>query len=217
MENVNMYYIVLKTLQKLGVGKVYKSNEDYKFLKEILKRHPKYKNKIGAGIKHLRVKMTHIDNTKYELQVARKDKISNITEYVSFDWETLAKGYIPKEKDQVRQACREAIWTQCHDFKLNSQNDDDTWTCNNCNKICYTTKEIQTDHLYPFSFIVNDFKNTRPYIPKEFDKHSESNETRFRNNDFVFKNDFIEYHQEHAKYQMLCKSCNGIKGTKLIN
>ena len=216
---VNLYTITKITIEKLGCCEITKTNEDYGFFKALIKRHPDYKKKIGKGIRLFRIKKTEIDDTKYELQVKHSEG------YESFDWFSLAVGYIPKPKDKLRSACREAIWKQCYSYKMNSKIDiqydnlyTDThsvWICNFCNKTCKTTKEIQTDHIYPFSLLIRDFIKERFNIPTKFDKDERTKENTFKFEDYQFKKEWIKYHLDHAEYQMLCKDCNKKKGVSL--
>ena len=213
--------ILLKTkriLKELGCGIIKRDNKHFIFLHELIYRHHRYKEKVGKGVKYFRIKMTKIDNTEFELQIRRKRNPEEIEEYgkykyESFDWKYCATGF---KKSDLAVASTRVIALYRFTFKIKNKDENGNWTCKYCNKITNNTKEIHTDHIYPQCELLKDFCRNRNDIPTKFDKEKYTNETKFRNEDFNFHKEWVDYHNKNVKFQLLCKECNLKKGTKII-
>lgn len=82
--------------------------------------------------------------------------------------------------------------------------------CNNCNK---KTETITTDH-YKLSYkeIFDNFININNIILSNIDVfENEDNEIRIKDENLASK--WLNYHDNKAKYRMLCSSCNSHFGS----
>ena len=216
-EYPNIYLKTKKIIKELGCGIIKRDNEHFIFLHELIYRHHRYKEKVGKGVKHFRIKMTEIDNTEFELQIRRRSNPEEICEYgkykyESFDWYYCATGI---KKSDLSVAATKVVGCFRYEYKLKNRNPDGSWTCNCCKKRCENTKQIHTDHIYPQCELLKDFCRNRNDVPTKFDKQKHTNETKFRSSDRSFHRDWINYHNDNVEFQLLCKECNMKKGTKI--
>lgn len=215
----NIYKETYNLIKDLGCCEIKKDSPHYEFFHKLIYRHHRYIEKVGKGVRHFRIKKTVIDPSQYELQIKRRSNEDEINKYgkykyESFDWYYCATGI--KASDLTAASSR-VIGCFRFAYKIKCRDEDGNWTCNYCNKITNSPKEIHSDHIYPQSKMLEDFCKNRNDVPVEFEKDPQSNETKFRNVDFGFHKDWVDYHTKHAKFQMLCKECNRKKGTKIIN
>ena len=212
----NIYKETYNLIKELGCCKIRRDSPHYLFFKKLIFRHHRYKEKVGYGVRHFRIKKTEIDNTQYELQIKRRTNQDEKKEYgefkyESFDWYYCATGI---KASNLTAASSRAVGCFRYEFKLKNRDENGNWTCNYCNKITNDSKEIHSDHIYPQHKILEEYCKTRKDVPVKFDKDRYTNETKFRLNDRKFHRGWIKYHNENVEFQMLCKECNRKKGTK---
>ena len=72
---------------------------------------------------------------------------------------------------------------------------------------CKSKKDIEIDHVNLFKDLYNDFVKDRKDIPSSFDNNF-YNAAKFKKDDELFENEWIEYHRKNALLRCLCKKCN---------
>ena len=212
----NIYTQTYNIIKTLGCCEIRKDDEHYDFFNKLIYRHHRYKEKVGKGVRHFRIKKTVIDPSQYELQIKRKSNDDEILlygkyKYESFDWYYCATGI--KASDLTAASSR-VVGCFRYAYKIKCRDEDGNWTCKYCNKITNNPKEIHTDHIYPQSKMLEEYCKTRNDVPVKFEKDIHTNETKFRGRDRKFHKGWIKYHNENVEFQMLCKECNRSKGIK---
>lgn len=212
----NIYKETFSIIKEVGCNKIKQKDKHFQFFMNLIFRHHRLKEKVGNGVIYFRIKMTEIDHTQYELQIKRKSIGEEISKYgkykyESFDWYYCATGI---KASKLTQAAHRVVSCFRHAYKLKNRNEDNSWTCTYCKKNTNNPKEIHSDHIYPQSKMLEDFCRTRDDVPTKFGKQEHTNETKFRNRDRKFHRDWVNYHNEHAEFQLLCKECNREKGAK---
>ena len=104
---------------------------------------------------------------------------------------------------------REAVKDFTTNFKKNNK-----LVCNFCKTEKEPYENYHTDHQDPsFITLTTDFLQfTSLSIPSSFADCKKSNTTIFKDEDIVFKNEWILYHNNNCNLQILCKNCNLKKG-----
>ena len=187
-------------INTLGCCEIKKDNAYFIFFNNLIKNHPKYELKKGAGI-----------------------------DYFFIVHNPIAKGYQTMIKN-IDNAITIFSWNQCCEFKVRPINHylvdslrnaikDDTikYKCSRSKLICNLCKtenklyeEYHVDHDNPsFLILKNDFLQlTTKNIPSLFSECEKYNFTIFKDEDIDFKNEWIEYHNKHCNFQILCCKCN---------
>ncbi len=108
--------------------------------------------------------------------------------------------------DKLAEAMRNAVKPHMYAFKATKT------MCNICSDDI--TKVGDIDHIEPFATIKSDFmKNTSQEKPTEFGEN-EFSSFIFSPENKEFEEQWTKYHNERAKYQMLCKKCHKEKTKK---
>jgi 5-methylcytosine-specific restriction endonuclease McrA len=82
--------------------------------------------------------------------------------------------------------------------------------CNICKSDSELYKNYHVDHAFPsFRTLKNDFLNlTSSIIPQTFGSCYKYYTTIFKDDDIAFRNEWVNYHNKHFTFQILCRSCN---------
>ena len=103
----------------------------------------------------------------------------------------------------LSQAMRLAVISQIQRFRAISSNQ----TC----AICGCNDKLHVDHKSkPFSLIKNEFIEKHPHIVHSIESHGYGWHIAWPE----LKSAWQTFHEGNADYQMLCASCNSIKGSK---
>jgi len=82
--------------------------------------------------------------------------------------------------------------------------------CNFCKSVNELNEDYHVDHDNPsFQTIKDNFlqETTKP-IPTSFDDCKIFKISIFKDEDKVFKDDWIDYHKKNSNFQILCRGCN---------
>lgn len=203
-KNKTAVYLHTKNLlYNHGYGVIKRGDLEFDFLQELIKLHPDYETKIGIGLKFFKLSQNRQNIKAIHMDIERLDHT-----YTAISWDF--RKYIHKNPNTLlSRAMRNSVKNQTIRFKNN--------TLRKC-KICNYESDIldffHTDHIKPFSKLKIDFlKINKIKKPIDFSK-DRYNLDCFKKEDYKFKKAWIKYHDTHAKYQILCKSCNIKKSNK---
>jgi len=187
-----------RLIKEIGIGgRIYETDNVFNYFNELLQYHEDYENKIGTGIKFFFITNHKFNN--HQLNIHRTDGTNIDIAYI-FGSKFNCKNKITTN---LKCAMRQAIKDYTIDFKKNQT----ILRCNNCQCNDLPYDEYQTDHIYPFSKIYDEFLNFNPNHPTEFD--DEDCLKVFQLKDEEYKNQWIQYHNTYENnFQILCKSCN---------
>jgi hypothetical protein len=187
---------VTKLKSRIGICpsiKVYYP-EEYEFIHEVLKRHPKYDEKTKNMIDMMM--SMNVMKTGLELNIIRENG-----DVESISLNTAIKGKTENNDLEFRRACRTSILSQILEFREKSN-----MKC----EFCGSTENIHIDHIIHFEKIVCDFiKEYNVKIPRKYGKKMDgTNQTCFHSDDNMIELMFSDYHKEHSKLRCLCQKCN---------
>jgi len=158
--------------------------------------HPDKERKIGCGIKNIEISLDFYG--KKLINIIRMDNTRD-----TISWITCATG---KTTDNLIPSMREAIDPQIDYFRKMSINNK-TYFC----KYCKGIEKLHIDHIIPFKDLQNDFIRNKK-IPTSFLKCPNTLRPILKESEF--KKEWISYHFEKARLQVLCQTCNLSKGSK---
>jgi len=195
-----------------------KNNEEIikdEIIKELVKYHPTKIIDVNKG--QLKMKIRPPFN-KPALYYTYKNN-EEIIEY-DISWKLCIRNYYGKYnrdkeyENDVKTAFRNEshIGTKKLYFinKTTIENNSFMGICNNCNQ---KTKNITTDHYkLPYKKIFDNFINTNNIKLRDVDIfENENNEIRIKDENIASK--WLKYHDNRAKYRLLCSSCNSHFGS----
>jgi len=186
-----------KIINRIGVCDSVKTTHPGDFLDfcEVFKRHSDYPGKF-IGFVDIKI--------KYNLVFGNQLVVYIIKNNMTVDNVSVLKNCITgKPKDNLKVAMRVSIQPQIEEYKHNN--------CIKVCEICGDYDRIEIDHhseISPFAKLYNDFLeiNTFP-IPASFDD-TNSHMKCFKDLDYNFEKNWVQYHKENAILRMLCRRCN---------
>ena len=107
-----------------------------------------------------------------------------------------------KRSDKINKAFRCHVTSQVLDHRRSCG----ITQCQHCG----ADEKLQVDHIYPFSEIKREFLASNPNVPKLIDL---GEKILFVDQEYAKR--WQTYHSDHARYQMLCPSCNVYKSNKM--
>ena len=191
-------------INSLGCCRIGKDDQDFIFFYNLLKNHPNFNDKQGSGIDYFYIIQNQMWGKGYATMIKRTDG-SN----VDFSWVYCCQFKERTVMDQLTAAMRSSISKYAIEFKKRNK-----LICSICNVKNLEYFKYHVDHLNPpFCKLKDDFllQNVKP-IPTEYTDDGKYNLTIFKDEDADFKNDWIDYHNSNASFQILCDSCNCKKG-----
>lgn len=206
-------------IKELGITEIDKNDDKFYYFRELIKYHPNYNNKFNSEIIKFGIQINNSNNLPCEMYIIdcneNKDTFSWIDCCKNINMNNKNKNKIIKDENKINliKAMRYTIYPETNSFKISKKiYRTNNLMCNICNKID-DFKKFDVDHLSPsFKNISDNFLKTRNDIPVIFNKCSVNKTMIFTENDEIFKNDWLNYHNNNATYQILCKSCNSKKG-----
>ena len=186
-----------QVINEIDVCDSVKTNHLDKYLDfcEVFKRHPKYPDKFFNLVD---VKIDHNPIYKNQLVVYIIKDNGEID-----DVSVLNTCITGKNKNNLLVAMRVAIQPQIDEYRLKNK-------IKVCEK-CGSTDRIEIDHhneKIPFCKLEKDFININKIkIPTDFE-NTEGHLKCFKDEDTMFKEEWIKYHKENAILRMLCRKCN---------
>ncbi len=158
----------------------------------LVQRHPEASKKIGVGVKRV-VLVRHVTCI---------ERIDGTV--IDFSWRACVTGKRKSEKRLLLDAMRIAIRPQIDDFKFHAGN-----ICALCGQTLLLDRNRHADHHpYKFKWMSDDFLGGNKPHPTLFDDHPELHQAMFREEDSDFARKWRAYHQEYARFRILCAACN---------
>lgn len=187
---------VRQIVNQAGICIINSSHEKFNFFINLLKNHSECAEKIGVGINNFYIIRNRFGNG-LEMGIKRIDGSE-----IDFSWRHCCE-FKPRPPDfNLTNAMRAAISGAVIEFKLHSES-----VC----QICKTKEEpFDVDHEDPsFKTLKNNFlEETKLEKPTVFDDCPIYHRAIFRDEDEEFMNEWIQYHNQHCKLQILCKDCH---------
>ena len=194
---------VRKKFQKMGIGIYDYDEKKAEIFKELIKYHPE---KNYSDIDHFILNFNPLNPTSYHTSFVRKSN----PDAISFSWCKccrLDKNFKNDNKYKFKDACRSAVSKDILDYKNNNKNA----VC----EICKARSNLQTDHVLPFSYIIDLFIKYEN-IKFQNIKYKKNEFCQFAFDDPILERKFYDFHRTKASYQTLCKKCNVKKSDKVI-
>jgi len=183
-------------IKSLGYCIIDKDHDKFEFFCNLINNHPHKEEKIGVGIKYFSINPNPIQINSIHLTIMREDDTEIDFSYNPFKKRTLS--------DLMRYSIK--------DITIEYKRNQEKLICNLCQIENLLYSEYHTDHnKIPFSILRDNFLQiTNQPKPTNF------NEYVFNQEDIVFKNEWINYHNNNCDFQILCKICNSKKSNKII-
>ena len=185
-------------IDRIGVCDSVKTEYSQEFLDfcEVFTRHPEYPYKFTGFIDIKINRNPDLQNQLVVYIIKNNGEIDDVS--------VMNKCMTGKSKDNLKIALRVAIQPQIDEYKNN-----------NYIKVCELCGEhdiIEIDHHSenaPFVKLYTDFMeiNTLP-LPTSFND-TKNRMKCFKELDYNFEEQWIQYHKENAILRMLCRTCNG--------
>jgi hypothetical protein len=198
-ENFTRNYI-----KNLGYGDfdVYNNYEAFMFFIDLINNHHNFKDKIGCGIKSIRIQRNILNKNAFETIILRKDNSE-----IDFSWLKCSTSSSNSIIDNLKAAMRQSILPEIQNFKNKS-----IMKCVFCNSV---EGEFHADHHEPsFIQLFNDFIKLYSNYPKIFDDDPKTHIAIFRKEDEKFSDIWKKYHNKNMNLQILCSTCNLRKNRK---
>lgn len=171
-----------------------KSSYEYRFLLELLKRHPNAEEKMGYPIDAFFVTKA---TSKYD---ASATYILNSQGKLDFSWRSCISGKGKSVDANLKSAMRVSIISQIEEFKQSKPN--------KCERCIVGEMELEVDHYPDFSDLVKEFLKGRRDIPKQFDDHPRLHKATFKKSDLKFEAEWWVFHKNNASLMLLCECCH---------
>ena len=173
----------------------------YYILIKILERHPEFNSKT-ENMCNIKIVCDTLNKKALKILIIKNDGRE-----VDISWRCAITGKHKSKKYDLMSAMRSSIDSQIHQFRTEHNND--------CCQLCGNIERLDVDHNdaknSAFDELVSNFieKNNDIEIPDKFGElNDDTHRRRFLEKDSVFKDKWLEYHNEHAILRMLCHTCN---------
>ena len=190
---------------KLGCCTINKRHTEFNFFNNLIENHPESDLKKGVGIDYFFIIHNPLSPKSYQTMIKRIDGSET-----DFSWVYCCKFKERTIADYLKMALRTAIKDEVMAFRKKQSK----IICNYCKT--ETAETYHVDHETPtFQMLADNFlKLTTTPLPTDFEDCKIYNFTLFKYEDEHFKNEWIRYHNENSKLQILCQTCNLRKGSK---
>ena len=176
-------------------------SDKYYILIKILERHPDFNSK-SENMCNIKIMYDTLNKKALKILIVKKDG-SNI----DISWRCAISGKNKSKKQNLMSAMRSSIDQQIKQFRKEHNNE----SC----QICGNIERLQVDHNdeknSAFDELVSNFirENKDIKIPDKFvELKDDTHRNRFLEEDTLFKDKWLKYHNEHASLRMLCHNCN---------
>jgi hypothetical protein len=188
-------------IEKISYNKIEKDNEHFIFFNDLIKNHPDFESKQGIGIDYFYIIPSPLTKQGYQTMIKHPD--GNET---SFRWRSCCEFREKNTNEYLTKAMRTAV----KEIVIQYKREQCELICNICKNKNEPYEKYEVDHDNPsFKKLKDDFLciTTIP-IPSSFAKIEKINLTIFKDQDTNFENDWIKYHNENCRFQILCSGCN---------
>jgi len=174
------------------------SGGDFYFLKDLMKRHPRYKVKFKSGCKAFIIRRMSRKHTALRF-------IDEKGGEYSISYNKCVTGLDSSLQQDRLKAMRNAIKDQTMAFYR------ENFTEESCCIICEErlfAGFIHVDHIVKFKDIASEFLSLRLEHPIEFDNKHDNKGVIFYWRDRGYQKEWEQFHRDRAKLRLLCQSCN---------
>jgi 5-methylcytosine-specific restriction endonuclease McrA len=176
-----------------------RSSPEFDFLYDLASNHERFSEKSQGGIIAFLVRANPVYHTK---EICIVDSAGNAVDI------SLSKHCITGKTSTPRQRLIQAMRGALHESSC-SMKQVNTSQCSACKQ----RTKCEIDHVSPtFSDMVADFLAKMP-PPNEF-KEVDNQAWTFRQEDSMFRQAWVSYHDAHAQLQPLCHDCHRAKTSK---
>lgn len=195
---------VQNIINTLGITIINNQHIKYDFFLNLLNNHPNAIEKIGIGIDYFYIQSNVMNKKYYQTMIKRLDG-----SHIDFSYIVCCEF---KERSTIYNltvAMRRAISQEIINYKQNNK-----LICSFCKIENESYENYHVDHDYPsFANLKDDFLNQTTKIkPTTFDRCKIYFLKKFHNDDYEFETDWITFHNNNCKLQILCRDCNLKKG-----
>lgn len=186
-------------IYELGCCEIDENHEYFSFFIDLLHNHHNFEEKKGVGVFCFIIQPNQLVRTRYEMSIKRKDE-----SIVVFSWVSCCEFKTKPISHYLSQAMRRAIAHDVIAYKIS-----EIIKCNNCESESENYENYHVDHdNVSFKTLMDNFlKTTSLTSPTSFDK-CKGNLICFKSDDIIFEREWVTYHTNHRKYQILCRNCN---------
>ena len=194
---------VRRVLRVIGVRDPVTDKGHIQLLENLLAQSPNRDAVVGGGYTTFAVE-PNARKTGLQVYVNRTDGSRGYLSVIN----NCITGRTMSSNSKLKLMLRWAIQPQVHAFRdLHKEIRD----CAMCRA---TDRPLVVDHVVPFRAIVESFLKEALTPPDTFVRNPDTNHWEFRAEDDAFKRAWATYHQERARFQMVCEVCNRSKGCK---
>lgn len=192
-----------RTFLKNNVESFISSGDNFIFLHELIKRHPRYKAKTKNGVK------AFLPRYNFGGHIAL-DIIDKYNNAVSISFIKCATGNDSSLRTDRIAAMINAIKEQTVVFK--KKNLTLPFVCPDCNETYHDSRLVHVDHdVIPFKDIASKFLLENIDHPLEFFNDETHFGTVFRSEDRYYKDQWCAFHKSKATLKLICGACNLVK------
>lgn len=178
--------------------------DDETFMREILKGHPNYKEKVGAGIVCLYVYEIPNSGGQRRFEVLRADGSPR-----DVAWKKCVAP--PNCERDLERVLRRLIKEQMLAFRAGRYESGEGWHCEICGALVIFSGETAVDHIHPWTFkrLCADWYDLVGLAPEEIEVVADPGymkESRLK--DPALTERWLDYHQLNAKMRVLCNPCH---------
>ena len=192
-------------IYRLGCCEIDKKHSEFSFFENLIKNHSYSNSKIGVGILYFFIQHNKTNKGSFETGFKRIDGSKD-----TFSWNHCCNFKETTNNENLTNSMRTAIKEEVIKYKKKN-----LLICNLCSNQDEIYQKYHVDHDNPsfHELKTNFLDENKGQLPKLFGKDVESgNLTCFLDDDEMFKNQWINYHNKLCKFQILCQKCNLSKG-----
>jgi hypothetical protein len=188
-------------VNELKTSRITKTNEYFNFFNDLIKNHPEYDSKIGCGIDYFFIQPNVLNKKTYQTMIKRLDE-----SIIDFSWVYCCQFKVRSSTSSLITAMRQAIAPDMIKFKREQTE----LKCCLCKASTLDYSDYHVDHNDPpFRTIRDNYTSLHELlIPSNFDSCPQTYLTVFKEEDNIFKTNWIKYHNENCTLQILCRDCN---------
>ena len=174
-------------------------DEGWAYLDALIRRHPEYESKKGAGIRSVIIKRDYNRNIAIELK-----QVDGTIQDIS--WIYCVKGQAASPKQNLLSAMRFAVIDQIANFRRSVQSF--PHDCKICFKPILTPRDMHIHHEPQFEDLAEIFIGENSPYPIQFDDDPATNQAKFADVDSAYSKHWQAYHRQHAILMAVHAQCN---------
>jgi hypothetical protein len=169
----------------------------YQTILHVLRRHPRFDAKT-VHMSYLKLTQDPLNSRALKMIIVNYDNTE-----VDISWKIAITGCDHTIKRNLMSAMRSSVEDQILYFKTNSRQ-----VCS----LCSSVDIMDVDHIIQFEELADTFLKSLPeskQLPQEFDDMTDDTSRRqFRDEDYMLRDRWVDYHKQNATLRILCRPCN---------